>query len=70
LIRVHALSRDSDKALKAAAVIENCMFHESLSPVVRPNIVAYNAVLNAAEHTDNADVDTMERALKMACHII
>jgi pentatricopeptide repeat protein len=64
LIRVHAQSNSPRKALTAAAILENRMV-----PAVQPNNVSYNAVLNAAEHTDTTDVKAADDALKMACRI-
>ena len=63
LIQNYARSRLPLKAVYAASVLKR-MNETGRTP---PSIVTYNAVLNAAEHTDGSDLHVREGALKVAC---
>lgn len=65
LIQNYARSRLPLKAVKAAEVLRRMKETERAN--ARPTIVTYNAVLNAAEHTDSSDLNAREEALKVAC---
>jgi len=65
LIQNYARSSLPLKAVKARDVLER--MKKSVS--TKPNIVSYNAVLNAAEHTDPSDRAAAEEALRVACVI-
>lgn len=62
LIMIYARSRLSCKAVKAASVLSRMK-----QAGIRPNLISYNAVLNACEHTDSSDRVATEEGLKVAC---
>jgi len=63
LIQNYARSRLPNKATKAYGVLRRMKENN----IARPNIVSYNSVLNACEHTNPSDQVTKEEALKVAC---
>ena len=65
LIQNYARSRIPLKAVKAAEILHR--MNETGRADARPTIVSYNAVLNAAEHTDGSDLHVREEALKIGC---
>jgi pentatricopeptide repeat protein len=65
LIQNFSRSRLPYKAVKASEILQR--MKASANPLARPNVVTYNAVLNAAEHTDTSDKVATEEALKVAC---
>lgn len=65
LIQNYARCRIPLKAVKAAETLHR--MKETGRADARPTIVSYNAVLNAAEHTDGSDLHVREEALKVAC---
>jgi pentatricopeptide repeat protein len=64
LIQNYSRSKLPFKAVKAAETLKRMKQAASLD--ARPNIVAYNAVLNACEHTDRSDEFCVEEALTVA----
>jgi pentatricopeptide repeat protein len=64
LIQNYSRSKLGSKAVKAFETLKR--MKQTTSPDARPNIVAYNAVLNACEHTDRSDTVLAEEALKVA----
>lgn len=62
LIMNYARSRLLDKGVKAANVLTRMK-----QAGIRPNLISYNAVLNACEHTDSSDRTAAEEGLKAAC---
>lgn len=62
LIMNFARSRLTLKAVKAADVLRRMK-----QVGIRPNLISYNTVLNACEHTDSSDRVATEEALKVAC---
>eukprot|EP00977_Amphora_coffeiformis_P012484 scaffold3077_cov162-Amphora_coffeaeformis.AAC.43 len=65
LIQNYARSRIPLKAVKAAEILHR--MNETGRADAKPTIVSYNAVLNAAEHTDGSVLQVREEALKVAC---
>eukprot|EP00527_Entomoneis_sp_CCMP2396_P002081 CAMPEP_0198142974 /NCGR_PEP_ID=MMETSP1443-20131203/5616_1 /TAXON_ID=186043 /ORGANISM="Entomoneis sp., Strain CCMP2396" /LENGTH=628 /DNA_ID=CAMNT_0043806109 /DNA_START=185 /DNA_END=2071 /DNA_ORIENTATION=- len=65
LIQNYARSNLPYKALEASKVLQR--MKDSKSPEAQPNIVSYNCVLNAAEHSDPTGGVVTEEALKVAC---
>ena len=65
LIQNFARSDLPYKAVEAAKVLQR--MKESASPLAQPNIISYNSVLNAAEHSDPTGGIPTEEALKVAC---
>jgi len=65
LIQNYARSRIPFKANKAAEILHR--MNETGRDDAKPTIVTYNAVLNAAEHTDGSVLHMREEALKVAC---
>ena len=65
LIQNYARSRLPYKALEASKILQH--MKSSDNPEAWPNIVTYNAVLNAAEHSDPTGGAVTEEALKVAC---
>jgi pentatricopeptide repeat protein len=68
----YARSKLPFKAVKAAELLKQIKQEaadnsNTNAAVVRPTIVLYNAILNAAEHTDASDRYAVEEALKVAC---
>ncbi|KAL7576413.1 hypothetical protein ACA910_018217 [Epithemia clementina (nom. ined.)] len=65
LIQNYAKSRLPYKALEASKILQK--MKTSKNPEVWPNIITYNAVLNAAEHSDSSGGAATEEALRVAC---
>jgi hypothetical protein len=65
LIQNYARSRLPYKALEASKILKRMKKSENVH--AQPNIVTYNAVLNAAEHSDPTGGVVTEEALKVAC---
>lgn len=65
LIQNYARSRVPYKAVKASETLQR-MKEAATTPDTFPNIVTYNAILNACEHTDRSDQMCIEEALKVA----
>ena len=65
LIQNFARSKIPYKAVEASRVLQK--MKTSSNPGARPNILSYNAVLNAAEHSDPTGGAVTEEALKVAC---
>ena len=65
LIQSYARSTFPDKASKAHNVLNR--MDAAPWPGAKPNIVSYNLVLNAAEHSDTTELSVVEDALKVAC---
>lgn len=63
MVQNYARSKLPFKAIKAAELLKQLKQEAD----VRPTIVLYNAILNAAEHTDASDRYAVEEALKVAC---
>jgi pentatricopeptide repeat protein len=70
LIMMYARSRLPNKAVLAASVLER-MKRQQLKHAkfqIAPNLISYNAVLNACEHTlASSDRIVLEECLKVAC---
>ena len=62
LMMNYARSKLPNKAVKAAAVLERMRGRD-----VYPNIISYNAVLNACEHTIPSEPAATEETLRVAC---
>ena len=65
LIQNYGRSRLPDKAMRASQVLQK--LKASNRTETMPNVICYNAVLNACEHTDPTDPVSAEEALKVAC---
>jgi hypothetical protein len=66
MIQNYARSDLPLKSVKALSVLKRMKGQRAQS---QPNAITYNAVLNACEHTEAAEVDEAEEAFRVACAI-
>lgn len=65
LIQNYSRSRSPHKAKQAYSIL--CRMKKQQGAETLPNVITFNAVLNAAEHTDPTDTGIREEALRIAC---